>query len=206
MIGFTLATRETLLGQFAVLMLRELHPRAATRLERRAVLATPGVAITHDGTGRWLFLAARTEPDSWAAEAIAGGACAVLTIDADRHDFERAVEALLRDGESYIPAKTARWMAAEAVNHRAESDGSPAPGAELTLREREVLSLVARGYSNAEIAHALTISSNTVRSHLHALCVKLKATGRHKMLANARALHIREAFATGEERDDRASA
>jgi DNA-binding NarL/FixJ family response regulator len=58
-----------------------------------------------------------------------------------------------------------------------------------------VLALVAQGLSNAEIAATLVISTNTVRTHLHSLALKLEATSRARVVANARALGIREALA-----------
>ena len=50
--------------------------------------------------------------------------------------------------------------------------------AELTLREHEVLSLVGKGLSNAEIAEQLCLSPHTVKSHIHNLLGKLGASNR----------------------------
>jgi DNA-binding NarL/FixJ family response regulator len=55
----------------------------------------------------------------------------------------------------------------------------------LTRREAEVLELVAAGLSNREIAERLTLSVNTVRSHLQTLSTKLRASTRAKMVASA---------------------
>jgi LuxR family maltose regulon positive regulatory protein len=76
----------------------------------------------------------------------------------------------------------------------------------LTAREREILQLVARGCTNPEIAERLLISTNTVRTHLHALSVKFEATNRTRMLANARALSVPEALDAGDRPDIRESA
>ena len=100
------------------------------------------------------------------------------------------VAALLDGAQGYVPIDMMRWIAGEALSRGPGQPSRPVP----TAREREVLQLVARGLSNGEIARALTISTNTVRTHLHALSVKLEATSRMKMLANARALAITEAF------------
>ena len=55
----------------------------------------------------------------------------------------------------------------------------PMPLAEpLTLREREVLAMLANGLSNRRIADRLTISENTVKAHVAAILAKLGATTR----------------------------
>ncbi len=66
--------------------------------------------------------------------------------------------------------------------------------AELTLRERQILILIARGYSNQEIAQELVISQNTVRHHVHGILTKLGCSSRSK----AAALAIRAGFVGGE--------
>jgi DNA-binding NarL/FixJ family response regulator len=55
----------------------------------------------------------------------------------------------------------------------------------LTEREAEVLKLVARGYSNPQIAAALTITVNTVKSHLKNILFKLKLDNRTQVAAYA---------------------
>ena len=55
------------------------------------------------------------------------------------------------------------------------------PGAELTEREQEVLAAVAQGLSNKEIAEKLTISTNTVRSHISSILAKLNLSNRTQL-------------------------
>jgi DNA-binding NarL/FixJ family response regulator len=50
----------------------------------------------------------------------------------------------------------------------------------LTLREREILSLIGGGLTNKEIARQLAISDQTVKTHLHRVYVKLQSSGRFK--------------------------
>lgn len=66
-----------------------------------------------------------------------------------------------------------------------EGDAAPsppvppqAPHADLTPREFEVLHLVAKGWSNAQVAQALTITPRTVNAHLTAIYGKLGVTSR----------------------------
>ena len=56
----------------------------------------------------------------------------------------------------------------------------------LTNREQEVLELLARRYTDKEIAETLYISPGTVRSHIEHLGEKLNATGRHGIVQAAR--------------------
>ncbi len=66
--------------------------------------------------------------------------------------------------------------------------------AELTLRERQILILIARGHSNQEIAQELVISQNTVRHHVHRILTKLGCSSRSK----AAALAVRAGLTGGE--------
>lgn len=204
MVVLRISTSEPLLGAFAGALVRDLNP--SVHLVRGEVLPAdvPGVRIDLVDSGRWMFVCAGREALVRAAAALANGASAVVTTDSDVQDFERALDALLSENESYVPARMVRGIAHEVTQQKA---GAPAegPAQDLTARERDVLRLVALGFSNTEIADELTISANTVRSHLHALSVKLQAPGRMKMLANARSLQIPEAFATdlGTERHQR---
>ena len=60
----------------------------------------------------------------------------------------------------------------------------------LTLREREVLKLVAKGHSNRHIAEALFISVSTVKTHIHNICRKLNVNSRTKAIALANELNL----------------
>ena len=58
-------------------------------------------------------------------------------------------------------------------------------GAQLTARELEVLTLLARGSSNQEIADALVISSSTVRNHISSILLKLQVENRVQAAVHA---------------------
>jgi DNA-binding NarL/FixJ family response regulator len=75
------------------------------------------------------------------------------------------------------PAITRRLIE-EFVRRRPPGSGTPRELAELTARELEVLKLVARGLSNAEIAAELVVSEATVKTHITHVLTKLGLRGR----------------------------
>jgi len=84
------------------------------------------------------------------------------------------------------------WLGLGVARRPAPPPGNPAAVASLglTRREIEVLGLLAAGQANKEIARALDVSPNTVKTHLARLYEKLGATSRTAAIAQARALGI----------------
>ncbi len=77
-------------------------------------------------------------------------------------------------------------LAPEAAKALAEAAMQPAdPGHDLTKREREVLTLIVEGKSNAEIAEELAVSLSTARFHVSTILSKLEATNRAEAAALA---------------------
>ena len=62
----------------------------------------------------------------------------------------------------------------------------PPPFPELTAREREILDLVARGRSNAQIAEQLVLSTKTVRNHVSSVFTKIQVVDRAQAIVKAR--------------------
>lgn len=91
-------------------------------------------------------------------------------------------------GESVVSAKLLTRLLPRL--HRQSGGGG---GAELTEREREILDLLARGLSNADIARQLTISVHTVRNHVANLSAKLGAHSKLEVLSIA----VREGLVDG---------
>lgn len=177
----------TVAGAAIAALVRECRTDA-TVLGTNDGLPGPGIRVRLEGSERWIFVGAHG-PDAAAVLALSQGACAAIALDSPLSDFQIALRTLVEGGPGYVPLEFVRWMAGNALGR----PNAPVHVA-LTAREREILQLIARGLSNLEIARALTISTNTVRTHLHALSVKLDANGRTRILANARALAIPEAL------------
>jgi DNA-binding NarL/FixJ family response regulator len=90
------------------------------------------------------------------SEALAAGAVGYLLKDCDPRDLVAAVRAA-SEGHAPLDPRVARTLLPRTT---------PNPADELSDREREVLSCVARGLANKQIGHALGISERTVKAHL----------------------------------------
>jgi DNA-binding NarL/FixJ family response regulator len=112
--------------------------------------------------------------------ALAAGAAGYVLKDADPDEVARAVRAAVA-GEVHLDSAVARRLTRRMA-------GPPAGLAALTTREREILTLVAQGHSNREIAHHLVISERTARTHVSNVLAKLQLSSR----TQAALLAIRE--------------
>ena len=83
-------------------------------------------------------------------------------------------------GEAAIPPHLAGRMLEEFRRLSRAAPGESTPDAGLTLREQEVLGLVAKSLADKEIAEHLTISLYTVKSHLRSILSKLQVSSRHE--------------------------
>lgn len=126
-------------------------------------------------------VAARTPPkviilttfelDEYVFEALRAGASGFLLKNAPPEDLVAAIHAVMAGGGLLSPEVTARVMAAFA--HRRAGDREARRLASLTDREREVLVLIGRGLSNAEIADRLVVGEATVKTHVSNILAKL---------------------------------
>ena len=110
------------------------------------------------------------EDDETIQEAIAAGASGYLLKDAPEHEVFKAIESAAVGNLVFGPAVATRL--ARIAAH------PPIPADSLSGRERELLSWLARGFSNREIAKELYISEATVKSHLVKVYEKLKVRSR----------------------------
>lgn len=108
--------------------------------------------------------------DELLSGALRAGAAGFVLKDSSAEELIRAVRAVAC-GDSYLDtAVTARVLT---TYRNAATPQPPKAVADVTARELDVLTLIAKGYSNAEIADALGISNVTVKSHIGRIFVKL---------------------------------
>ena len=121
--------------------------------------------------------------DEYVHEGLRAGASGFLLKDTLPVDLINAVR-VVAAGDALIAPRITRRLIEEFARRPAPADTAAASVAldQVTEREREVLELVARGQSNAEIAAALYVSYATVKTHVSRLLMKLDVRDRAQLV------------------------
>ncbi|MEU1196191.1 response regulator transcription factor [Streptomyces sp. NPDC005813] len=168
-------------GAAVIPLVRQLRPDVVAMDVRMPLLdgieATRAVLRTVSDPPK-ILVVTTFENDEYVYEALRAGADGFLLKRARPAEIVHAVR-LVAEGESLLFPSSVRQLAAE----YGDTSGNPAARAAmeraaLTEREAEVLRLMARGLSNAEIAARLTVGTETVKSHVSAVLAKLGARDR----------------------------
>jgi DNA-binding NarL/FixJ family response regulator len=117
------------------------------------------------------------DTDAYVYDAFRAGASGFLVKDTPPVDLLRAVHSTASGG-TVISPPTARRLVQDLVAAHPDNRPSPAAVDALTEREREVLSLIARGLTNKEIAEQLVISELTAKTHVSRILTKLDLVSR----------------------------
>ncbi len=149
-----------------------LNGLEATRLIRRSSPAT-----------RVVMLTGFVDEDSL-LESLRAGASGYVLKNADISELVLAIHAVSR-GDTYLARSLSASFNVAEVLFRARTDDQGAGANGLTSREREVLQLIAEGYTNQGIANELFVTVKTVEAHRSHLMAKLHARNRTDLIRYA---------------------
>jgi DNA-binding NarL/FixJ family response regulator len=155
---------------------------------------TDGVAATravvdegltaHSGQPIGVIILTTYHIDEAVYAALRAGASGFLLKDAAPAEIVNAIRSVVA-GEAWLDPAVARRLIDEFAARPEPHTPTPAEMAQLTPREREVLSLMARGLSNADVAAELFISEATVKTHLARVMMKLGVREKAQAVAAA---------------------
>jgi DNA-binding NarL/FixJ family response regulator len=131
-------------------------------------------------TGVRVLVLTTFDLDEYVYQALRAGASGFLLKDTPPADLLAAIRVVAAGDALLAPRVTRRLI--EEFARRPEPAADPAALAALTEREREVLALVARGLSNAELAERLYVSAATAKTHVSRILAKLQARDRAQLV------------------------
>ena len=135
---------------------------------RRVLETSPGVRVV---------ILTTFEQDDYIFGALSAGASGFLLKRASPEELLAAIHAVAA-GDSLLSPSVTRIVIDRMARQPAPDIGPAELVDDLTPREREVLGLVARGLSNAEIASALVVEESTVKTHVKRILMKLRLRDR----------------------------
>jgi DNA-binding NarL/FixJ family response regulator len=177
-------------GAEAIAAVARLRPTVALMDVRMPVM--DGVEATRriveSGAATRIIILTTFDLDEYVYAALRAGASGFLLKDAQPADLLSAIRAVAA-GEAVVAPRVTRRLLESYVHHLPASGvADPASGerlAQLTARELEVLELVARGLSNAEIAENFVLSEATVKTHVGRILAKLELRDRVQIVVFA---------------------
>jgi DNA-binding NarL/FixJ family response regulator len=172
-------------GREAVQIAARLGPDVVVMDVRMPVMdgieATRQITAGQDAGVPRVLILTTFDLDEYVFEALRAGASGFALKSRPLEELLTAIRTVAAGEALLAPSVTRRLIAHFA--HRAPAPPKAAAGlAELTEREREVLALVARGLSNAELAETLRVSMPTAKTHVSRILTKLGARDRTQLV------------------------
>lgn len=157
-------------------VLMDLHMPRRSGIEATAEIAAaaPHIAV---------LVLSMHEDDESVFAAVRAGARGYLVKGARQNELLRALRTVADGGAVFGPAIARRLIG---FFESAASATAAVPFPNLTAREREILDLIARAWSNAQIAAQLDLSVKTVRNHVSSVFTKLQVVDRAQAIVKAR--------------------
>jgi len=176
---------EATTGEEAIVQAEELHPDAILM-----DINMPGVngieatrRILHNSPHLRILVVTMFEDDATVFAAMRAGARGYILKDAEKENILRAIQAVGK-GEAIFSPTIATRLIDFFTSQTSTSPREIFPS--LTEREREILQLIARGISNTDIAHELSLSPKTVYNYVSNILNKLQVVDRAQAIIRAR--------------------
>ncbi len=148
--------------------------------ELNGIEATRQIKVSHPDMVILILTMHRS--DEYFFQVLEAGASGYVLKGAETTELITAVRSVAR-GDVFLYPSVARQLVQQYLS---QADADPPGGPKLTQREREILKLIAEGYSSKDIAEQLVVSPSTVHSHRTNLMQKLNLSKRHELVQYAR--------------------
>jgi DNA-binding NarL/FixJ family response regulator len=146
--------------------------------------ATRQIVKSQGAAGSRVLMVTTFDLDEYIFDALRFGASGFVLKDTPPDELLAAIR-VIAQGDSLLAPSVTRRLIAEFASRPADQPPESGRLDSLTDREREVLTAIGKGYSNAEIAEVLSMSLGTAKTHVSRILAKLDARDRTQLVVIA---------------------